>query len=97
MATHGEISDFGARGMARVMRYIGTHPLVLTGIALNAVSFIAFIALLSVAELSLAVPATATSYILKTALAQWYLGEDVSRKRWAGAVMVAVGVYLIAT
>ena len=96
MVAHGEIEDFGARGMARLLRFISTHPLILVGIACNAVSFVSFLALLTVAEISFAVPATALSYILKTALAGWYLGEHVDRRRWMGAACVALGVYLLA-
>ncbi len=59
MTAHGEMADFGTGGLARVLRHIGTHPLVIAGIILNAISFLSFIALLSVAELSMAVPATA--------------------------------------
>jgi uncharacterized membrane protein len=95
MAVHGEIQDFGPRGMARVLRYITTHPLVVAGIAINAVSFFSFLALLSVAELNFAVPATALSYILKTVLAARYLGECVLAHRWVGAVLVMVGMVLI--
>lgn len=97
MTALGGIGDLGTRGLIRILRHIATHPIVLAGIALNAISFLSFIGLLSVAELSLAVPATASSYILKTALARWYLDEDVSMKRWAGAFFVAIGICLLAT
>ena len=96
MVAHGEIEHFGARRVARLLRYIATHRLILAGIALNAVSFISFMGLLSTAELSFAVPATGVSYILKTALAEWYLGEHVTPRRWIGAACVALGVLLIA-
>ena len=96
MVAHGEIEHFGPRRMARLLRYVLTHRLILTGIVFNAISFFSFMALLSVAELSFAVPATALSYILKTALAEWYLGERITWRRWAGAVLVACGVVLIA-
>jgi uncharacterized membrane protein len=95
MATHGEIQHFGPRGIAQVLRYITTHRLVVTGIAINAVSFFSFLALLSVADLTFAVPATALSYILKTVLAGRYLGECVLAHRWAGALLVIVGIVLI--
>jgi drug/metabolite transporter (DMT)-like permease len=51
--------------------------------------------LLSIAKLSFAIPATASSYLLETALAKYLLGEDVGWKRWAGASLVAIGVMLI--
>jgi bacterial/archaeal transporter family protein len=95
MALGGEIKDFGPRGIVRLLRYIVTHPLVVIGMASNAVAFFSFLALLSIADVTFAVPALALSYILKTALAKWYLGEYITTQRWAGAVLVAIGVVLI--
>ena len=95
MVAHGEVEHFGARRLARLLRYIVTHRLIVIGIVFNAVSFFSFVALLSEAELSFAVPATGISYILKTALAGSYLGEHVSARRWLGAACVAAGVVMI--
>lgn len=95
MAADEEIEGPILRGLAHVPRYIVTHRMVLGGIAGNAVSFFSFLALLSVASLSFAVPATAIGYILKTAVAEFYLQEDVGWRRWTGVVLVAVGIYLL--
>ncbi len=96
MAMHGEIESFEPRGLARVLRYIATHRLILGGILSNAISFFSFLALLSVSELSFAVPATALSYIVKTFLAECYLQERVTGRRWMGVAFVAAGIILIA-
>jgi drug/metabolite transporter (DMT)-like permease len=61
-----------------------------------AISFFAFTQLLKIADLSFAVPATAASLVLETLLARIILKERVSRHRWAGALLVAVGVALLA-
>lgn len=95
MTLHGEIEDFGPKGMAQVIRYIVTHKLVVIGIVCNAVSFLSFVALLSTSELSFAVPATALSYIFKTVLARWYLQEQIDWRRWAGILLITFGVILI--
>jgi drug/metabolite transporter (DMT)-like permease len=95
MAERGEIEDFRPTGIARVLHYIATHPMVLAGIGTNALSFISFLALLSVAQLSFAVPATALSYVLKTLLAEFYLHERVDRRRWFGVGLVSLGIILI--
>jgi bacterial/archaeal transporter family protein len=95
MAMGGEIDDFSPRGIASIIRYVFTHRLLIIGIVCNAVSFVTFLALLSVAELSFAVPATALAYIFKTVLARLYLGECVTWRRWAGAVLVGIGVILL--
>jgi bacterial/archaeal transporter family protein len=95
MAMHGELDDFRPTGIARILRYIVTHKIVLAGIAGDAIAFFAFLALLSMTELNFAVPATALSYVFKTAMARWYLRERVTWGRWTGAVLVAIGIVLI--
>ncbi|HXE14134.1 MAG TPA: DMT family transporter [Bryobacteraceae bacterium] len=95
MSLHGELDDFRPRGLVRIMRYVVTHPLVAGGIFCNAIAFFSFMALLSVSDLSFAVPVTASSYILKTVCAKWYLNERITWRRWAGVVMVAIGIVLI--
>jgi drug/metabolite transporter (DMT)-like permease len=70
-------------------------PLVLA-VFFMAISFFAFMKLLSVADLSFAVPVTAASVALETVLARVILHEKVSTLRWAGAISVACGVALLA-
>lgn len=96
MVVHGEIQDFGPRGLAKIVRHIFTERLVILGMTADAISFIGLLALLATTDLAFAVPVTALSTIVKTALARWYLGEDVSARRWGGAILVAVGIVLIA-
>ena len=96
MAERGEIDDFHPGTMIRVLRYIVTHRTVLMGIASNAISYVALLALLSVAPLSFAVPATALSYVLETVIAKWYLHEAVTAKRWLGVMLVVSGIIFIA-
>ncbi len=97
MSQAGEVEHFGPKGLLRVLRYVVTTPIVLLGVISNAVSFLSLLALLTVAPLSFAVPATAVSYVLKIGLAEWYLKERVGWLRWTGALLVAVGVYLLST
>lgn len=52
--------------------------------------------LLSIADLSFAVPVTAASVVLETVLARLALKEKVNPMRWAGAFFVACGVALLA-
>jgi uncharacterized membrane protein len=48
------------------------------------------------ADLSFAVPASAASFVFETVLARVFLKEQVDLRRWTGAALVAVGVYLVA-
>jgi bacterial/archaeal transporter family protein len=72
------------------------RPLLLLSILCMAASFFAFMALLKVADLSFAVPATAATVVVETLLAWLVLKERVDGRRWAGAVLVACGVALLA-
>jgi drug/metabolite transporter (DMT)-like permease len=96
MKKHGEVHHFGGRAIARLIRQLGRNWYVVGGIAAGAVSFFALMSLLSIAPLSFAVPATASSYIVETILAKVILGEHVNWQRWAGALIVASGVVLLA-
>lgn len=95
MCEGGELSDFGPRGVAHLIRFIFTYRLVLIGTISNTITFFSFMALLSVAEVSFVVPVTASGYILKTLLAKFYLGECVTWRRWLGVCLVTLGVSLI--
>jgi uncharacterized membrane protein len=61
-----------------------------------ALSFFAFMTLLQTADLSFAVPVSAASLVIETILARVLLKEKVDARRWAGALLVAGGVWLLA-
>lgn len=65
-------------------------------VASMAVSFASFLLLLSLENLTFAVPATAATYLLETLLARLLLEERIQPQRWAGALLVAGGVALLA-
>ena len=72
------------------------RPYLIASIFCMAGSFFAFVTLLSAADLSFAVPATAASYVAETILARIVLGEQIDWRRWMGALLVAAGVTLLA-
>ena len=95
MRQHGEIHDFRPGALGRVASALAQSWHILAAIFAMAVSFFAFMALVSVAELSFAVPVTASSYILETVLAKYLLKEHIGWKRGTGALLVACGVALL--
>ncbi len=95
MKRHGEIHDFRLGALGRALGRVLQHPFIIASVFFMAVSFFAFMSLLSVADLSFAVPATAGSYVLETILARYILKESISPLRWAGALLVACGVALV--
>jgi len=96
MKRHGEIDDFRPGAIGRLAALLVRNKMIVASVVAMAVSFFAFIALLSLADLSFAVPATAGSYIFETVLAKYLLKEPVTWGRWAGASLVACGVALLA-
>jgi drug/metabolite transporter (DMT)-like permease len=62
------------------------------GLALQAVAFFALLALLSWADVSFVVPATALNYVVGAAGSALFLRERVNRVRWAGVCLVCLGV-----
>ncbi len=95
MKDHGEIRDFRPGKVARLLARLARNRNILAAVAALAVSFFVFLALISIAELSFAVPATAASYVLETILAKYLLKEQVDWQRWAGAALVTCGVALL--
>jgi drug/metabolite transporter (DMT)-like permease len=96
MKRHGAIDDFRPSGIKSTVVGLAKRPFLLWAIFCMAVSFFSFMLLLSVADLSFAVPATAASYVVETILARVLLKEHIDYRRWVGALLVAAGVALLA-
>ncbi|HZP22987.1 MAG TPA: EamA family transporter [Terriglobales bacterium] len=96
MKHQGELSDWSPQGLWRFLVQVSKNWYILVGIPAMALSFFALLALLSSTTLAFAVPATASSYILETAMAQYLLKEKVDWHRWSGSVLVAIGITLLA-
>lgn len=73
-----------------------TNLYIITGIALLIVFLCLYLASLSWEELSYVLPLTAADYVLVTLFAYFLLKEDVCPLRWAGSVLVAIGIGLVA-
>lgn len=93
MKRQGEMTNFALGHLLKTL--LSKLPLIASVVFL-AISFYAFLALLQVADLSFAVPATALSLVAETILARLLLKEKVTPARWAGTALVACGVYLLA-
>jgi drug/metabolite transporter (DMT)-like permease len=94
MRSHGEIR-FRAGTLGRAVALLVRNRFVIGSVAAMAVSFFANLGLLSVSELSFAIPATAATYVLETVLAKYVLKERVNWLRWTGASLVIAGVALV--
>jgi uncharacterized membrane protein len=71
------------------------NPMIWIGVGLSIIFYILFASALSWTDLSLVLPIASVEVVLNVAFAAWFLNEMVSSKRWAGAVLIAVGVILV--
>ncbi len=94
MSEGAELEEFGPKGIGHTLRYIVTRRLVILGWLCYAVSFFSLMGLFSVAELTVAVPATALSFVIDTLGAFFVLHERIPWKRWIGVLSVSAGVVL---
>jgi drug/metabolite transporter (DMT)-like permease len=91
----GEVDDFRPTFLGNALGRAARSGWLWACLAGYTVSFFGFMALVSVTDLSFAVPATAAGYVVETMLAKVALGEDVSARRWLGATLVTAGVAMV--
>jgi uncharacterized membrane protein len=70
-------------------------PWVSLGICLLIAWMISRMLLLSWADLSYVLPVTAFGYVLNALLGRLFLDENVTPARWAGTLLIMVGVVLV--
>jgi drug/metabolite transporter (DMT)-like permease len=95
MKREPEVEKLDLGSLFQMLSRIVRNPLVIGGVAALTAGFFAMMSLLSIANVSFSVPATALSYVLETLLAKYILKEDVGFRRWAAASLVAAGVVLL--
>lgn len=95
MRRQGEVRDFRPGALGRTLLTTSHNRLVLAGLLADILSFVAFVVLLSVAELSFAVPATAAIFVVETICARLLLKEAVAWERWLGVSFIICGIALL--
>jgi len=95
-----------SRGMAAMPAITLAHPASLIaavftpwialGIALLIGFFASYLTALSWADLTFVLPATAFGYVIIALLARFWLQESISLERWAGVVLITLGVGFVA-
>jgi len=95
MKEMGDVSAMNLRGMLAAAYQALTTPKLVIGTAMLAIFFFLWLAVLSWEDLSVALPLQALNYVLVAFLSQYILGEIVSPLRWAGTILVCIGVVMI--
>lgn len=90
----GEVKSFAPRALLPLLGRAFRMGWMWLGIAQMALAFYAFLVMLSWAPVSFVIPVSAVSYVVGALGAKFFLGERVSAMRWAGVLLVCVGVAL---
>jgi drug/metabolite transporter (DMT)-like permease len=91
----GPVENFRPSTILRCFASAMQHAWMWMGIGLHACAFVAFLALLSWADVSFVVPASAASYVAGVAGARLFLRETITLGRWAGVVLISSGVVFV--
>jgi len=72
-----------------------TNKYVILGVILYGLVFILWMAAMSTLDISFMYPMLSLAYLITTAMAFLFLGENISMIRWIGTVLVVAGCLLI--
>ena len=95
----GDFSELRRRaGFFGVVRAVLTEPWYFLGLLAMTLSFFAMLAALSMIDLSIVIPASASmSFLLNLIGAKFILKEHVSKRRWISGMLVLGGIVLLRT
>lgn len=98
MKSIGDLDEIRAKsGFGGAVKAVVTCPLFFAGVFFLALAFFALLFALNHLNLSLVAPASASLTLVTNAIAgKFFLHENVDKRRWASALLVCVGVYLLA-
>ena len=88
-------SSEAAAGLVSLVTMIVRSPMVLLGLVLYGVGALAWIAVLSRLDLSMAYPFLALNFVLVTVSSRLILGETVPLLRWMGILVICVGILIV--
>jgi drug/metabolite transporter (DMT)-like permease len=91
----GEVTDFRPLAIVRVILRALKVSWMWIGVAMMALAFFSLLAVLSIENVSFVVPVTALNYAAGALGGKFFLGERVTPRRWAGVLIVCVGVTLV--
>jgi len=95
MTRIGEVKTVSASEIIRLVKAGATSPQILLGVFFEAFFFVCLLVLMNESEISFLWPMTGLSFVFATFAAVLFLGEHVSRVRWAGVILIVMGAALI--
>jgi len=91
----GEMNRFTPRAIFEFIGRAFRVGWMWLGFAMMALAYFALLEILSRANVSYVVPVTSLSYVVGAVGGRWFLGEDVTHRRWIGVLLVCAGVVLV--
>lgn len=91
----GEVHQFDPRSLLKIFAQASRIGWMWLGVGLMMVAFFSLLAAFSWANVSLVVPATASSYLVSSLGAKYVLGERINKIRWLGVFIVCIGVFFV--
>ena len=91
----GEVSDFSPLALVSIFQKTFTNGSIWLGIISLLFFFVSYLLLLSWADLSYVLPASAIGYAMVALFGYLLLGEVVSPMRWVGVMFICSGVALV--
>jgi drug/metabolite transporter (DMT)-like permease len=92
----GHMPGFSQTAFGHYLASLLANPYLIPGVALTAIYTLTQVSLFSWADLSFVVPCISSSYITSTLLGEFVLGEHVQMVRWAGVLLITLGVAMVA-
>src|ERR1700687_1494635 len=95
MKQAGEVQGWALPVLLRFILHAMLNPTVWLGVVSLLLFFLAYIIVLSWADFSYVLPASAAGYAVVPLLGHIFLGEAVSPLRWIGVAFICAGVILV--
>jgi drug/metabolite transporter (DMT)-like permease len=92
----GSLENYAPMALLMYFGHTVSNWYIILGTALNTVFYVLFLAALSWTDVTVVLPMTAIEYGFAAFLAVIFLKEQVPTLRWAGILLIIVGVVFIA-
>jgi drug/metabolite transporter (DMT)-like permease len=95
MRAVGPPAEWRVASVIEFLSHAAVSPAVWAGFGCLLLFFLSYMLVLTWADFSFVLPASAAAYAVVPLLGHFFLGEPVSTVRWTGVVMITLGVGLV--
>lgn len=95
MMTHA-LNAIKSDGIISLVWTVGTNPWVMGGMFLHVSALVVWLWALSKVDISFAYPFLALGYVLVSAMAWLWLGEELNQVKIIGMIVIIIGILILA-